>query len=334
MAVQNKIRAWITSSAFLDLLELYRARIPLGGVLTDVLERLEAFSEQWDFRRMARERGTPADDPLQRGSGAARWLTSATGLSEADEERVVEAARRLGLVEGQSPRRSSYECILILGGARLSCKLRPWYAAEVIRAGVHVDKVGLLGAARPVADSERDATDTYAPGAVDEFDLIVAGGKEAFGFDVQSAREERHDDLTNRSLNWVVTRYEATIAWKRIPVIAVSAPSSKPERRANSADTLQFFLDREQPPRGSHVLLVTSQIYVPYVQLEAIRTLAFPRGLSVETIGVPKSKTPPLQGLSSARHYLQEIRSAIQAALRLCQAYPGRTPSRAQENDL
>jgi hypothetical protein len=190
----------------------------------------------------------------------------------------------------------------------------------MMRRGVRADTVALLGAARPVADSERDATDTYAPGAADEFDLIVAGAQQAFGFDTSPMHEERHDDTANRS--WVVRRRKAAFDGQSLDIVAVSAPSSDPLRRANSADTILFFLDHEGIRTGSSLLLITSQIYVPYVQLEALRTVAIPRNLLVETIGFPSNRMPALQGLSNANHYLQEIRSAIQAARRFCKAYP------------
>lgn len=201
--------------------------------------------------------------------------------------------------------------------------LRPLRAAEVIRSGVTTDIVGLLGAPRPIPKSERDATDTYAPGAMDEFDLIVAGGQQALGFDARRFDEQRYDSPTNPNLGWVIRRFEATLDGRSFPVVAVSAPSSDAERRrANSADTLTFFLDRQHVPQNARILLITSQIYVPYLQLEALRTVAIPRKLIVETIGFPGDRMPELHGLSNPNHYLQEIRSTIQAARRFCEAYP------------
>jgi len=320
--IRTKIKAWITSPWFVDLLELFDGHIALQGRLEEVLERLEIFSDRWDFRRMARERGVPTDDKLRQGFGAARWLTAATHLSEDAEARILEDARHLGLVHAQDPIQSSYNYILVLGGARLSCKLRPMRAVEVIRAGIRVNAVALLGAARPVVDSERDATDTYAPRAVDEFDLIVAGAQQAFGFDERTFDEERYDHPSNSNLGWVVRHFKASFEGLPLRVLAMAAPSSDPlRRRANSADTLVFFLDWEKVPPNSKLLLITSQIYVPYVQLEALRTIAVPRQLLVETIGFPGDRMREIQGLSSTNHYLQEIRSTIQAARRFCQAY-------------
>jgi len=321
--VRSKIRSWITSSWMSDLVVMFGGAVPSADNLDESLERLETFSARWDFRRMARDRGAPTDDQLRQGAGSARWLSTATGLSEDQEVRIVEDATRLGLVHGQEPIFLSYEYVVVLGGARLSCQLRPLRAAEIVRSGVDVGRIALLGAARPVAESERDATDTYAPGATDEFDLIVAGAVQAFGFSASVFHEERHDDPDNRNLSWIVRHYDAVTAGRPLHIVAISAPSSDPlRRRANSADTLLFLIEREKIVRGSKLLLITSQIYVPYVQLEALRTVALPQHLLVETIGFPGDRMPPLQGLSNANHYLQETRSAIQAARRFCQAYP------------
>lgn len=322
-AIRAKIRAWVTSPWLVDLVTMFNGKMSSQSRLDDLLRDLQIFSDRWDFRRMAREQGVPSDDGLRQGQGAARWLTDATGLTEAAEARILQNARHLGLIHGIEPSQSSYDCIIVLGGARLSCKLRPMRAAEVMRAGVTASAVALLGATRPVSSSERDATDTYAPGAVDEFDLIVSGGQQAIGFDSNTFAEERYDHPRNSNLSWIIRRFRTRFKGCSLSVVAVSAPSSDPDlRRANSADTLTFFLDREPVSRNGRLLLVTSQIYVPYVQLEALRTVALPRNLFVETIGFPGDRMPELQGLGKANHYLQEVRSGIQAAHRLCEAYP------------
>jgi hypothetical protein len=322
--VRTKIWKWITSTWFTDLVALYGGDIAPDRDLNQTLEYLEQFSDRWDFRRMARERGAPTDDQVRQGQGSARWLSTATGLTNDMDARVVEDATHLGLVHGQTPSQARYDYIVPLGGARLSCLLRPVLAAEILQARIQTDTIVLLGAARPVADSERDATDTYATGAVDEFDLIVAGAQRALGFDGSVYSEERDDDPTNRNLSWVARRYGTSLNTQQLKILAFSAPSSDPQRRrANSADTILFFLDHEKVLPGSRVLLITSQIYVPYVQLEALRTVAIPRQTLVETIGVSADRTPALQGLTSPNHYLQEVRSTIQAARRFCDAYRG-----------
>lgn len=322
-AIREKIHAWVTSPYLIDLTKMFDADINFGQELRDLLSDLEQFSARWDFRRMARERGVPTDDKMREGIGAARWLTSSPRFSEDENACVRQNVSRLGLVEGKSPSQLSYDYVIAMGGGRLSCKLRPLRIREFMDAGLGAGTVVLLGAARPILEDERDATDTYAPGAVNEFDLIVAGGQQAFGFDASQFKENRFDHPTNVNLSWVVRRFDANWRGQALSIFALSAPSSDPgRRRANSADTLEFFLGQEHVGEDSTLLLVTSQIYVPYVQLEALRTLGIPRGLFVETVGFPMNRMPALQGMSDTSHYLQEIRSAIQAARRFCEVYP------------
>lgn len=322
VTIRAKIRAWITSKWFVDLVHMFGGDVDYGD-LDRNLQQLEAFSDRWDFRRIARERGASTDDNLQSGMGSARWLSATTGLSANADARIIEAARHLGLVQATEPSRSSYDYVIVLGGARLSCKLRPLRAAEIVRSGIDVAAIGLLGAARPIPDSERDATDTYAPGARNEFDLIVAGSQEAFGFNANDYEQESFEHPSVPNLSWMVRKFCITISGRTLPIAAYSAPSTEPLlRRANSADTILFFLEHENVRARTRLLLITSQVYVPYVQLEALRTVAIQRQIVVETIGFPGDRMPELQGLTNANHYLQEIRSAIQAARRFCAAYP------------
>ena len=67
---------------------------------------------------------------------------------------------------------------------------------------------------------------------------------------------------------------------------------------------------------GSKFLLVTSQIYVPYQELEAIRTVALKYDVTIETVGFPPEWTGSGQGMVYVSNYLQEIRSTIQSAHR------------------
>lgn len=60
----------------------------------------------------------------------------------------------------------------------------------------------------------------------------------------------------------------------KAPVISLSGPFSEPDkRRANSSDAYKFFIQKKKDKAGTKLLLVTSQIYVPYQQIEAVRTL-------------------------------------------------------------
>ncbi len=149
--------------------------------------------------------------------------------------------------------------------------------------------------------------------------LARAGAELAFGV-TDGFDEERHDDPENANSSWRIWRYHVPPGSP--PIAALCAPSSEPgTRRANSSDTYRFFLAKCGVPPGASLLLVSSEIYVPYQQLEAIRTIALPYALMVETIGFPAEWGGPLQGMVGPSNYLQEIRSTIQSASRFLSEY-------------
>jgi hypothetical protein len=101
------------------------------------------------------------------------------------------------------------------------------------------------------------------------------------------------------------------------------APSSDPAaRRADTADTYDWFagtLARLEP--GQSLLAVTTAIYVPAQHAAALRMLALPYGVRVETVGVvPGDVVPALAQSFTPSNYLQEVRSAIRAYRQLMDA--------------
>ncbi len=180
--------------------------------------------------------------------------------------------------------------------------------------------IPLLKRRRPISSTERNATDTYAPGAKTEFDLINRGAEIEFNIE-PSFSEERNDDPTNTNKRWIIRRYDKI--GNLPPIVSLCAPSSEPDtRRANSVDTYEFFFNHAQVSPGSSLLLITSQIYVPYQQLEALRTVALKHNVIMETVGFPLEWSGNLQGMTGPSNYLQEIRSTIQSANRFFHVFP------------
>ena len=83
----------------------------------------------------------------------------------------------------------------------------------------------MLSGMRPVSDSEREATDTYAPGARTEFDLINAGAEKVFELEHEYMEEKYCNPNPNRS--WAIRTY-STQEYD-FPILSVSGPSSDPE---------------------------------------------------------------------------------------------------------
>jgi len=312
--VYSVIKDWVNSPALLDLIKEFDGHIPNGLSLESFIGWLHEFSTRWDFRRMQRE--AEAKDI---GEGA-RWLLDDSEITEHTKNIISSSAEVLGLIGISKPFMKHYDYILSLGGAKLSCLLRTKWAFQLVEQHNYNPKaIVLLASSRPISESERKATDTYAKSAKTEFDLINAGAKSCFNGG-SKFEEEKYDDTENSNKSWKVRKYKSFKS--TTPVIAISAPSTEPDiRRANSADTYEFFFSKLNIPQGSSLLLVTSQIYVPYQQLEAIRSVAIPHNVIMETVGFPADWTTELQGMTGPTNYLQEIRSTIQSIQRFVNTY-------------
>jgi hypothetical protein len=286
--------------------------MPVDCDLASLSKWLLDFSDCWDFRG---KQARAFDNKVGEG---ARWLLSDDDLTEVQQALTLKAVSALGLRDNEHPVIEHFDYVWVLGGARLSCLLRTRLAIKTIESFEHKPKaVILLASMRPISDSERDATDVYAQNAETEFDLFVAAAKSEFGVGLEY-NEERHDDTENANNSWIIRKYHTTA----YDVFIVAAPSSDPhKRRANSSDTYEFFFNRFHVEKGSAILLATSQIYVPYQHMEALRTIAFPHGIYLDTIGFPVEWSGSLQGLNNPSNYLQEIRSTIQSIARFVDTY-------------
>lgn len=313
--VYERIDSWARSNALSRLVKEFGSDIPSALDTKALIEWLLDFSERWDFRKMQREAATKDTGE------AARWLLDDSKVTPEQKDTIEESAKALGLIGVNEPIEDSYDYVLILGGARLSCLLRPKLAAYIVQdKRMEPKAVVALGSARPVSDSERDATDSYAQGAATEYDLINKGCEAFFKLETDYT-EDHFDSPDNPNSSWKIRNYK--VAEASYPLVSMSAPSLEPDkRRANSADTYVFCFSKLNIEPGASLLLVTSEIYVPFQQLEAVRTLALPRGIRVETVGFPASWGGTVQGMSGPTNYLQEIRSAIQSADRFVCANP------------
>lgn len=300
---------WFMSNEIKELVDVFQGNFPKNKPEQEILSWLVKFSDVWDYRKKQRS-------SLDVTTGErARWLISNAGLSEEQKMCIDKASRELGLLGVEEPSLEQYDYVIALGGARMSCMYRTKYAWQIAKQySEGVKDVVLLGAMRPVAESEREATDTYALGAVTEFDLM-----EAAIHHCEKGMEKTGDLLENNensNLSWRMNYYREHDS--NMSVISMAAPSTDPVRRANSADTYKFLKEKIIEGKENSVLLVTSQIYVPYQHIEAVRTLGLPYGVTVDTIGFPVEwNVNAMGGMMQYENYLQEIRSALQAIERL-----------------
>ncbi len=304
--IKDDIRCWIDSDELSEIVLAFGGKIPGNISLEEKVDWLVNFSDRWDYRSKQKVHGIKCKEN-------ARWEVKNDGITE-EQKRIVERnTEALGLIGVEKPCENTFDYVIALGGARFSCLYRPRYVNYLLKEeGVCAKKIILLSGMRGILESERAATDAYAPEAQTEFDLINAGAEQVFQLDGEYIEERYHNK--NSNLNWAARKYEYL---GKQSIFSLSGPSSEPEkRRANSSDTFQFFINKMDVKANEKLLFVTSQIYVPYQQMEAIRTLAVPYGLYVETVGFPVEWSNILQGMMEPANYLQEIRSTLQAVKR------------------
>lgn len=293
------IDGWVRSAALRQLVGAFGEVPPSDRDLPALLEWLDLFSDRWDFRRGERDIGAGPELPPE-------------------TRQVVEAsASALGLAAGGVEPRGRYDLVLILGGLARGCLSRSLYAAQLIAAGaMEAERVVAIGAFRGLSEGEVELLDAVAGTAAgDEFEAMDLGVRRAFKLDRPVA--ERGEDRGNPNASWRVHEYTTKAG---IPLQVAAAPSTEPEkRRANTADTLAWLSSAEvELEPGQRLLIVTTDIYVPYQHADALRQLALPHGVEVEVAGVvPGLVDPRLAHDFKPHNYLQEIRSAIRSLRQL-----------------
>lgn len=293
--VEAGLAAWVEAPALAAVVAAFDGVVP-AGPLGDRLAWLDEFSLRWDFR-----------------GGRERNLTVGAEFSPAVAALIDAAAEALGLKGAVRAPAARYEHVLILGGLVRACLARPMHAAELLAdGGLSAGALTALGGYRPLAGNELPlAASMGLDGLADEFDAMDAGVRGAFGV-VEPVAERGHASKVVGE-SWRVREYRPA-AGVRTSVIA--APSTEPgTRRANTPDTYAWFASEVahlQP--GDRVLVVTTAIYVPFQHANALRMLALPYGVEVDTVGQqPGAFDVRLAQEFLPHHYLQELRSTIRA---------------------
>jgi len=276
------IAAWITSPAMTALLGAFGCPPSRTAPLGDRLAEVELFSEVWDSRK-----------GLERHQATARVFPS-------DLDKLIRAAAvSLGLADQEKPLHDTYDHVLVLGGGVLTMVARSALAASILQAGVSAATVAGLGSLRPLENQEETARRLGLRPCPTEGDAV----------DEALRQQLKLGEPTERAAGpdwWVRSYPEAT------PVVHVlAAPSTRPGKRANTADTYLGWAELVQPaPRGSRVLLVTTDLFVPFQHCDALRVLGLGYGLDVETVGFSRATSAWVKPAQTSE-VLQEVRSAI-----------------------
>lgn len=235
------------------------------------------------------------------------------------QEQAVMAFTQEFAMEGESNATGDhYGMVSVLGGANQSNLLRVRHAKRQFERGVTSPYLLLLGSGRQLKDAEKQSTANYASGAETEFDLLC--GALETEFEVKDY-DEKIFDTDGRVIDPQSGEASSPDVGKaryyKLPngttALAVSAPKVEGDMRANTPDTYHFvsaIMGKDRFREMESMLVVSTDLYVPFQHADAMRLLAIPEGLKVETIGYGGVNRPP-------QAYASEINAAINKAHQL-----------------
>ncbi|MEV4518010.1 hypothetical protein AB0K00_54770 [Dactylosporangium sp. NPDC049525] len=270
---------WLTSPAMTALLDAFGLPPLPKASPADRLAAIDQYAERWDYRKgterdqLEHEIVPPALDALIRATTTA-----------------------LGLAGRQTPSSAAYDHVLVLGGGVRTMMARASLASDVIRSGVLTSTVAGLGTMRALRGQGEEITRSLGlRPCPTEADAI---------HEVLRATLHLDGPWTSRAgPDWWVRSYSDALP----PVHVLAAPSTRPGFRATTADTFTGWAQLVAPnPGGTRLLLVTTDMFVPFQHCDAVRVLGLGFGCTVDTVGC---------STASARTFevLQELRSAIRS---------------------
>lgn len=233
------------------------------------------------------------------------------------EDLIKAAAQALGLVEATPVPAEQFTALVVLSGLVRACVNRTRHAADLLRNGLQADTAVVLGGHRQLGGQEPAQAKELGLGEVfDEAEVVVAATRQAFSLaPAEKVQSAAHLPAWDDALWAASARYR----WPGVEIVI--APSSEPSaRRVNTQDQLRHWGGLAEIGHTDRVLLLTTQIYVPFQQLVGLRVLGLERNCRVYCCGVDAASSFLPGKTFSGRSYLQEIRSALRAAAALMKA--------------
>ncbi len=290
----DNISKWIWSDAIKEMVSIFGGKMPNVSLKAQI-NWLNDFADIWDYRK-------------KQSNGGERWTVQEDFNAQSKENIIRDCAEKLGLMSIETPLEIP-NYILPLGGARMSNYVRPLKSKEIIdEKNISGKTIIALSGTRPINDVERPFLRDYAPEALTEFEAISKGMECVFSLNKSKFFEEYHKD-NNINLEWAQRTYVEK--YNENTIISLAAPSSDPNRRANSRDTFVFFLKKFNIQNGDRILLITSCIYVPF-QVLRFMDLAIEKGFYVDCIGMKNDDNKGV-AFCNISNYCQEIKATINA---------------------
>lgn len=311
---------------------------PVRPIFDEGVDTLAGLSaEQTDALRRTLAVERMAAGPFNFRANGTRYTershVASAGFTDGLRERILVLADQLGMGAPRPPRHRRYDRTLILGGGYQSPQLRTRWAAQLRAGGTDLGRISLLGSPRFLIAEPAEAAvvQGYAPGAEDEFDLMIGAARTELELRPEPvrllcgcagtgplcpawlARHPTGDPATPPQYTHERT-VELLDGAGRPVASALSAGTSRPPYRPDTGDTLALWSRLAGPRAGERVLLVTSQPFVPFQIFDGLRRLHLPHGLDVDVVGFPPQWS---NRFSTAESFLQETLSAIRSARRL-----------------
>jgi len=241
--------------------------------------------------------------------GAERHEARRGDLPEPAIRLLAAAARDLGLLATRAPALRAYDTVVILGGTATGNRLRVALTAEFARQGTGMDVVAGLSAHRLITAGERTA-EQVPPAEHTEWQNLLREISTAFHV---AASARPGPEAPAAGFLTALDQEFGDPAGRRIRILA--APSRDRNRRANTADAVDYLTRRIPAARRQRVLVVTSAIYAPYQFFTVSPPLLAAGTRHAELVGTPTQAAGGEALL--AQRFAQEIHSAIQATARL-----------------
>jgi hypothetical protein len=283
---------------------------------------------------LALERLAAANFDFRSGAHYRERSQAATANFDAElRGEVLRLTDRLGLVSPRPAQVSRYDRTLVLGGGYKSPLLRARYTAQLNEEGVELGELGFLGSPRFLIEepAELPIVADYAPAARDEFDLMEAAALAEF--DVSADPVEFLCGCPSSDVSCPKWRHRGTEASRRTPPaftherrvrladrsgrtvgLVLSASTGRPPYRPDTSDTFELWGRCAAPEADERILLVTTQVFVPFQLFEGLRRLFLTYGAEIDAVGFGADwQDRP----HTAEYLLQETLSAIRSGRRL-----------------
>ena len=189
-----------------------------------------------------------------------------------------------------------------------ACRARVRKLKGTLESGVQVPMVVLLGGGRRLGAKERAAN----PGAKTEFDALAMAFEQELGVSKDTAEIVDYHDIQRRPHEpeaWRIRYYDMQDGTQ---AFAVGSPATPGRHRANTRGANQFMRalsDADLFPLG-RLLVVTTDLYVPFQDLDARRNLGLELGVDIDTIGFSGVDRPTYK-------YADEINATFNKARQL-----------------